>query len=157
MSSKRTTTSLGGHLTSQHGIAETTSPVPTDEPSTSRDESELYEPLTKKRKQTNLDSYVVRKHSLKEELIHFICASNMPLIQVATFEPLRRVLCLAYPSDSKPPRSVATLRKYLEKEADHVRSHLSSTFSNFRVEGEDFGCMILSIWFDVSSEPFRDL
>ena len=105
------------HLEQKHGITEN-SPVPkslrkpeTFRPPPLRDEEQTSGgsvilqacSSAKKGKQSRIETLVVARHSLKADMLHMICVSNASLHQ-------------AYPDESSPPKSIATLRNIVEGE-----------------------------------------
>ena len=150
LKSMRNTSTLAAHLRERHGITEE-SPANTPSqnnrvpsaPSFQVEEEEppeVIEPslersMAKKRKQAQIDPFLVTKHCLKNDMIRLVCESNLSLNGIATSQTVRRVLTRAYPGDPTPPRSAATLRKVLSEEAQKVRDKLRSKLELIREEG----------------------
>ena len=90
---------------------------------------------TKKRKQLPLDSFLIRRHTLRSDVQRLICESNISFNQIIRSPTIRRLLIRAYPGDPPPPKSAATLRKHLRQDAKKIRLRLRKKFHDLRSEG----------------------
>ena len=132
LKSDRSTSALKKHLSTRHDISEKSS-----HPSSSTSHElcqqqngsfdpdvSVIEPSSKRRKQTQLDSFLPTKHTARSEVANLVCVSNFSMNQVVKSDALRRVFARAYPGELQPPRSGTTLRKYLMEDAELRKSKL---------------------------------
>lgn len=135
------------HLEKKHNITENTpGPKRSTKPKASRSLPEEEEapggsvPFqacspAKKKKQSRIETFVAAKHTLKTDMLHMVCVSNVSLHQIVSSESIRRSLIRAYPGEPSPPKSVATLRNILEGEALRVKDRLISKLEPLSEKG----------------------
>lgn len=92
--------------------------------------------LQKKRKQSTIDPFVVKKHTLRSEMLRLICESNVSLHQIVTSGTLRRLLTQNYPNEPPPPASTNTVKRILIGEALKVQDRLAKTLTPILKKGE---------------------
>ena len=93
--------------------------------------------VTKNGKQAQLTDFLPSKHSARKDSLRLICEKNLSLKQVATSETFRRLLKRSYPEAKDPPRSAATLTKYLSDDAEKIRAQLRKKFEDLRNRGSN--------------------
>ena len=89
----------------------------------------------KRRKQSDINKFLVKKHSLQNDMVRLATVSNISMNVIVTDETMRRVLTRAYPGDPEPPKSIAPLRNLLSEKATNVRDELQATILNIRKRG----------------------
>ena len=96
----------------------------------------FFDRSAKKRKQADIGTFLVRKHTLSDDMIRLVTELNFSMNQLVSSETLRRILTRAYPGDPAPPRSIANLRNLLTEKAEKVRVELRIKLRNIRDKGE---------------------
>ena len=92
-------------------------------------------PCPKKKRQAPLNTFLIRKHGLKDDMLRLVTVSNTSMNQIVSDETTRRLLCRAYPGDPPPPKSIATLRRLLSDEASQIREEVSTVLRNILAKG----------------------